>query len=61
MALSSYLNLVSLTRFSRTYVSTVTMWRSKIPINILRNFPESEPFDNHFNYRSVIGKLGYFD
>jgi len=31
------------------------------PSNILRKFPESEPFDNHFNYRSVIGKLGYVD
>ena len=28
---------------------------------LLRRFPNSEPFDAHFDYRSVIGKLAYLD
>jgi hypothetical protein len=28
---------------------------------ILSKHPESEPFDNHFHYRSVIGKLNYLE
>ena len=31
------------------------------PTNILRKYPESESFDQHFAYRSVIGKLGYVE
>ena len=26
---------------------------------ILQFYPDSEPFDNHFHYRSVIGKVNY--
>jgi hypothetical protein len=29
--------------------------------SILRTYPESKPFDGHFNYRSVIGKLNYLE
>ena len=29
--------------------------------NILHSFPDSEPFDNHFHYRSVVGKLNYLE
>ena len=28
---------------------------------ILRGHPKSERFDQSFNYRSIIGKLGYLD
>ena len=28
---------------------------------ILRRFTDSEPFDGHFNYRSVVGKLNYLE
>ena len=28
---------------------------------ILSRHSDSEPFDNNFNYRRVIGKLGYLD
>ena len=28
---------------------------------IIGSYPESKPFDGHFNYRSVIGKLNYLE